>query len=373
MKKTKLWILFTLLAIPFFTLAEPIINPIYTSDRFQPSDAFHAGCENEIDLIFASPDSKIYWLNAILQYDSNSIEILNIIWENENENNLSYMVNNDKIVLSKLKTEDGWLDSIQFTLSIRSKDWVDTTRLSFGEWSYMIDDRWEMIWISEKQVLRFESVPECEPDIVSPSITLLFPSQDEPVALDTYYQFNITDDGKWINEDGIQLDIDWSRYKLSNLEHERDWSVLSIYPDFWMPLDTSFDVKILVSDKQVYWWSNSALETYTFHTSDNLYLLNEIDPVEFRKLVNSQKYYKWTDSECRFLAYQYALADNQWELNQKKVVLSINDRLSCPTLTDESIWNFTFDDSNQITVFSVLWWTLLGLLLLVIIFRYCSK
>jgi hypothetical protein len=41
----------------------------------------------------------------------------------------------------------------------------------------------------------FIAVPECNPDVVSPSIEMIFPIVDtgEYVALDSYFQFKISD------------------------------------------------------------------------------------------------------------------------------------------------------------------------------------
>ena len=375
MKKTKISILLWLLLCPFISLAAPIINPIYTSDRFQPSDQFHAWCDNKIDIVFSLENSKINWLNAILQYDSQDIEIVSIIWENEKENHLSYVVNSDKIVLSKLKTDDGWLDSVKFTLTIKSKQDASATQLSFEEWSYVLDSKWEMISIAEIQQLSFAQVPECEPDIVAPSITLIFPSNKkwDFVALDTYYQFDIKDTWKGINPDSISMKIDWVMYDISQLEHERDWSILTVYPDSWAPFDSKFKVEISVSDKQVYWWANTTTEVFGFSTSDQVNLLNEIDPVEFRKLANSQKYYQWSQDECNLLAHQYAISKTEWNTQNQKTIASINKKLNCQLLSDSTISDLEIDNSNSFTIFSLIWWSLFGLLLLVLIFRYCSK
>ncbi|MBO4515988.1 hypothetical protein J5751_00715 [bacterium] len=42
-----------------WSFAQVSVNPIYTSERFKPSDKFHAGCENQIDVVFHLNNSKI--------------------------------------------------------------------------------------------------------------------------------------------------------------------------------------------------------------------------------------------------------------------------------------------------------------------------
>jgi len=42
----------TMFAFLGFSMAQVSLKPIYSPDRFQPSDKFHAGCENQMDVIF---------------------------------------------------------------------------------------------------------------------------------------------------------------------------------------------------------------------------------------------------------------------------------------------------------------------------------
>jgi hypothetical protein len=45
--------------------------------------------------------------------------------------------------------------------------------------------------------LDFAEVPECEPDIIPPSINLIYPKDsDEDIYLDQYFIFDIKDIGK---------------------------------------------------------------------------------------------------------------------------------------------------------------------------------
>jgi hypothetical protein len=61
------------------SFAQVTVNPIYTSERFQPSDKFHAGCENQIDVVFQLNNSKINGVNAVLEYDSDDVEVLKVL------------------------------------------------------------------------------------------------------------------------------------------------------------------------------------------------------------------------------------------------------------------------------------------------------
>lgn len=376
MKKLKIFICVVMsLCLPMSVMAQVIFEPIYTSERFQPSDAFHATCENQLNVIFSLEDTKISWISAVLDYNPNDIEILKIVWENEKGNNLSYVVNDNKIYLNKLKSEwsvDNWSNMVVFDLYLKSKEGVSDTKITFADGSYMVDSDGNMINLSDSMLLQFVAVPECEPDIVSPKINLLFPKEDARVPLDTYFQFDISDLWKWVNEDSIVLSINDIDYDINSMEHEWEMNILTIYPDFWMPFNTGFELKLTVSDKQVYGWANSVTKVYKLETMDEMYLLNKITPEEFRKLVNSQKYYKWTEQECEFLAYNYSLAQNAWDSQNHDIILSINQRLNCPDI-DQNWWNFVSDESEWMSLFSVLGWTLFACTFLIVLLLCCAR
>ena len=130
-----------------------------------------------------------------------------------------------------------------------------------------------------------------------------------------------------------------------------------------------------MSDKQSYWKANTSKKVYEFKTSDELNLLNEIDPVEFRKLVNMNQYFKWTVDECNLLSELYSNLDQRnWEL-----LKSINGRLDCWELVtvekttvveweaiDESSW-------KDFSVFAMLWWILFGSSALFMVFSWLRK
>lgn len=69
-----------------------------------------AGCH------FSLNYSNVVGVNAILEYNSDEIEILKILPEWEKENNLSYVVESNKIIFNKLKTQDSWLQRAVFKM-----------------------------------------------------------------------------------------------------------------------------------------------------------------------------------------------------------------------------------------------------------------
>lgn len=372
MKKI-LW-LFILFLVLWFTFAQVQFEPIYTSERFQPSDVFHAGCENQIDILFNITWEEINWVNAILNYNPNDIEIIKVVWENERWNNLSYVVNDNKIYLNKLRSDDGWWSKmVKFSIYFKSNEWVSDTRMFFEEGSYLVNEVGKMVNFDDAIILQFVSVPECDPDIISPKVNLLYPKEDMWTPLDTYFQFDISDSWKGINEDSIVLSINGIDHNVADMEYEWDTSVLTIYPDFWMPLNTGFEVKISVSDKQVYGWENTVTKVYQLETPSELYLMNNITPSDFRKIVNSQKYYKGTTQECKFLANQYVLSLNNLDTNGQKMILDINKKLNCPEIWDQDVNLFSTEEAAEYSVFSILWWLMFGLSFLVVLLLVVNK
>lgn len=372
----RLWLLLCCLLFCSVSFAQVSVNPVYTSERFKPSDKFHAGCENQLDVVFQLDKLKINWLNAVFQYDWENIDILKIVANWEKENNLSYTVEKDKIIFSKLKTEWAWLDSVVFSLIFKVRKDLEESEFSFWKWSYVVDSRWNMIDLEWNYKFQFVEVPECDPDIVAPSVELLFPSDNswEFVALDTYYQFDIDDQGKWVNNDSIKFTIDGLEYGINSVDHEWNGKKLTIYPDIWMPFNTWFSVEISVSDKQSYGKSNTTTKTYEFKTSSELKLLNDVNPVEFRKIVNMGKYLKWTEEECNILSYAYSKYN--WE--NSDAFKSINDKIWCWELSfQENVWNDDVVDvkNNNVkfSVFAMLGRVLFWSLLLSVIFGWLWK
>ena len=374
MKKGILWLV-SFLAFCGFTFAQVSVNPIYTSERFQPSDKFHAWCENQIDVVFHLSDSKINWVNAILHYDWDKVEILKIVANWEKENNLTYTVEKDKIIFSKLKSEWNWLDSVTFSIIFKVSESVGSAKFSFEKWSYVVDSKWNMIDLKWDYNFQFSEVPECDPDIVAPSVELVFPSNKtgDFVALDTYFQFEIDDPGKWINEDSIRIKIGKSVYRLPDIEYNRKDKILTFYPDIWMPFNTGFEVQINLADKQSYWKPNTTTKTYKFYTSSGLNLLNEISPTEYRKIVNMNKYLKWTKDECWLLSEVYS------DLNQIDVdtLESINSKLWCEDLVFHvKTWDNLVDerdDENDFSVFAMIGRLLFWSLFFSVVFRWLGK
>ncbi len=192
--------------------------------------------------------------------------------------------------------------------------------------------------------------------------------------MDSYFQFDISDQWKWINESSIKISIDDIKYDLSNIEHEWSGWLLTVYPDTWLSIGSTVSLEILIGDKQVYGKANITNKKYNLETSTGFYLLNDIDPVQFRKLVNKEKYYQWSIEECDLLSYVYL----DWNEEIKEIILSINKRLSCGEISipvSGAIVELDIETETKVwfSVFAMFGWILFWLLLLIKIFWYLGK
>ena len=76
--------------------AKILFSPEYADPRFEPSDAYHAGCLNVMDLSFDAKDVKnIKQMYLVLNYDADALQIVQLQGEYQGK----YTVGADKIVL----------------------------------------------------------------------------------------------------------------------------------------------------------------------------------------------------------------------------------------------------------------------------------
>jgi len=337
-----LWIL-------WFSFAQVDLSPVYTSDRFQPSNMFHAWCENEIDIVFDLEGWDINAINAILKYKKKDIKITKVLFKWDKENKLKYTVSDDAIILTKLKSNTWWVDHVVFQLFFKWKSDLKNTSFEFETWSYIVDISGNMIGLDDNYIFDFASVPECNPDIVPPIVELLFPIINtwEYLPLDSYFKFKIFDDGKGVNKGNINILLNNQKYNLSDIDCEWSGDVLTLYPDAWFSIGSDVKLEIIVDDKQVYGKSNFVDKKYKFKTSTWLSFLDNISPVEFRRIVDFYNNSKMIDT----LSWSIGVLSS-W--SNKDL---IDDNIVVATST--SFW---------FSVFAVLWWIVAWLLLLMRLF-----
>jgi hypothetical protein len=68
------------------------------------------------------------------------------------------------------------LEKAVFKVFFKVDDILKSTTMKFSTGSYILDSKSNIVELNRSYDFNFSNVPECEPDIVAPSIELLFPS-----------------------------------------------------------------------------------------------------------------------------------------------------------------------------------------------------
>jgi hypothetical protein len=96
-------------------------------------------------------------------------------------------------------------------------------------------------------------VPECEPDIIPPNISLIYPKDTEQrISLDQYFIFDIKDSDKGVDKNSVLIHFDGEDYAAQSDNIKRNGNYLTFYPGAWIPINKTMDLNILINDKQVY-------------------------------------------------------------------------------------------------------------------------
>jgi hypothetical protein len=140
-----------------------------------------------------------------------------------------------------------------FTISFKSNEFATESLFAIHKPSYVIDQNNKEILVFVEQKLSFEKVPECEPDILPPTITLVKPQNTSALLeLDTYFTFSLKDEGKGIDPTSLRLNFDGITYTGSDPAFVWQKDQLSFYPRKWLPIGKTLDLAIVIGDKQSY-------------------------------------------------------------------------------------------------------------------------
>lgn len=356
------WLLFS------FSFANIDFLPHYSDARFPPSDAFHAGCQQTIDIKFSLTESAtLNVLNAVIQYNPDELTIDKIVPEKEKELNLAYLIQENKIMLTKLKGDTTKADTVTFSLTFTPKSNSSHLAFRFVDGSYILDNLGKMVSLDGTYDFSVAEVPECNPDIIPPTVNVIYPVTWTQLPLDSYFVFDLKDEGKGINKDAIVITIDGVPYTsvFDGLTWEKN--KLKFVPDMRLPMDKDIKITFKVADKQVYWWANITEKTFTFHTATWFDLLNPVDIKDFRLFSSTLQSLQWSLRECNLLEniYHYVLPRHQ------ELLLSIGKRIRCDKiLSGFAMWAFAVSmpqkslfpaiepQKKWISVFAFLWWFL---------------
>ncbi len=101
--------------------------------------------------------------------------------------------------------------------------------------------------------MAFAQVPECDPDVIAPSVSLVYPKDPTArVSLDQSFVFEIKDTGKGIDPSSVQILLDGQLYTADMVNLQRKGDYLTFYPQNWLGVNKKINLKISIGDKQVY-------------------------------------------------------------------------------------------------------------------------
>ena len=287
---------------------------------------------NSADILVSPQGQKIIKFTLVLYYNPETMEILRII---PNENN---GITNSKIEYNKIILE---VENPTFTASTQATSFfqiqfksntVGREILTLGTGSETTITN-KVSPLTGTFALDFVKVTECEPDIVPPSINLIYPKDTQQrISLDQYFIFDIKDIGKGIDKNSVIISFDWEQYVYGSDNLKRNGNSLNFYPDKWIPINKHMDLKISVTDKQSYGWANKTQSIYTFQTATGMVFNKEITPMMFRQIDQAAQKVAASTTECALLSEWY----NNAEIDYQKGIKTIIQKVWCNLTTVDS-------------------------------------
>ncbi|MEI7562672.1 MAG: hypothetical protein WCJ39_02970 [bacterium] len=174
--------------------------------------------------------------------------------------------------------------------------------------------------------LPFAQVPECAPDVIPPSIKLIFPATiTDPVTMDQYFIFDVKDSGKGIDKNSIKITFLGKTYTADSDALKWKGDYITFYPESRLPIASKVDVDLSVADKQIYGGANTTSKHISFQTSSGMTFLDPMDPVTFRQMARGAEKLFASPDECALLRQRYTTADSQRKLSISPII----NKLAC--------------------------------------------
>ena len=316
-----------------------LLSPNYEDPRFEPSDKFHAGCASSLDVNLETIQN-VKQVNLVMSYNPDEIEIIRIVPDiSSPEENFEQKIEYGKIRFSKnnpnyVGTSQNLLlkNKKLFKLEFKSLSDITWSVLHLINWSYLINENNEKISFSQVFDLQFVKVPECQPDIMPPSVKLIQPKNTvDKLPLDTYFIFDVKDNDKWVDKKNVTIDFDWKVYDYESDSVRRSWNYLLFYPEDWLEINKNLKLKLKIQDRQIYGWANFTEKIFSFETTSWVSFKNYITPSKFRNLVYQTKETLWTEFECDLVSKLYIRSDISLKIKFK----SLLNKLNCKIPTEE--------------------------------------
>ncbi len=349
----------------FALWAKVTFQPLYSDVRFQPADKLHAGCTNSADILFSPQWQKITKFTLVLYYNPENVEIIRILPSTANG------IASSKIEYNKIVLE---VQNPSFSSTTETKSFFQLYFKSdvVGKETLILGTGSETITTSKSYPLAgsfdldFAKVPECEPDIVPPSVNLIYPKDTQQrTTLDQYFIFDIKDIGKGIDKTSVIINFNGKQYLYGSENLKRNGNYLTFYPDDRIPIDSTIDLKILIADQQAYGGANKTESVYNFKTATGMALNKQINPIMFRKIAQEAEKISASVDECTLLADFYGKSEVSYQKELKSIIQKVGcDLSSLDTSLLEAEENSNADMNTQqkqyrnISVFATLGWVL---------------
>lgn len=343
-KIISLWVIAMIATAWTVRWAKVTLQPLYSDVRFQPSDQLHAGCTNSADIIFSPQGQKITKFTLVLYYNPENLEIVRILPKIP-DGSASSKIEYNKIILEvqnptfDISTESKSFFELYFksdsigaqTLTL----WTGSQAIAAGK-SYPLQGNFELV---------FADVPECEPDIIPPSLSLIYPKDTTArIALDQYFVFDIKDIGKWVDKRSVIINFDGEQYRYGSDNIKRNGNYLTFYPGTWIPINKPIDLEILIWDKQSYGGPNETQNIFNFKSATGMLLNKYITPMMFRQIAQNGEKIAASSGECALLAQRYPTAP----LRNQILLKSIIQKVWCDLATLQSL-PLTWEDTTLTT------------------------
>lgn len=320
--------------------AKVTFQPLYSDARFQPAGKLAAGCASSADISLSPQGQKITKFTLVIYYNPENIEILRVLPRINNG------VMNSKIEYDKIVLEVGSPDFSSMTAATSffqiyfKSDIVGKQILTLwtGSEAVTANKTYPLQWIFN---LDFAKVPECEPDVVPPSVSLIYPKDtNNRITLDQYFIFDIKDIGKWIDKNSVIINFDGQQYFYGSENMKWNGNYLTFYPGTWIPIDAKVDLKISIADKQVYGWANKTESMYSFKSATWMVLNKNISPMMFIRIAQEAERISASPNECALLTDFY----NKSEVSYQQELKSIIQKVWC-NLTNTGVLNLVKEES----------------------------
>ncbi len=377
-----LWLVSFLLFFGSVIAAELQVEPLYSDKRFPPTDKLHAGCMQNADITLAT-ELDIKEIRVVLQFDPQKIDILRILPDNKNMDEIiDYDIRYGEISYShKNMVYNPWYEIKVFSMMFNSKKDISGVDFVFGSGSYAVTQWGQRINLEWKATIPFATVPECDPDIIPPSVTLIKPVPSESgIALDSLFVFEIKDIGKWVDEESIYILIGQDAYTINTQGVAFSWEYLVVQPRTWLPVASEIEVKVASSDLQVFWWANKTEKTFVINTASWVVLDDDINPMELKQRSRELRQNQWSSEECKLLqSLQGFIAEDNRQMIEDvaakiecDLVLAVDAELWSPDQTHNAASVLLVQEKWGMSLFAITGWVLFFVTLLLKLHYFVS-